>query len=174
MMSIGKELKRWLGNHTDTSHLGAGGVTGLGLVTDDESVMMEDYIKLPKLVREHSGFNVDLNNAIIEALNNEVEDYHHYHNMASAARKGGMPDIGLILDIIANEEHNHHEILEALLPDHEKYESTQTEILEHHGLAAETEMGWLPDEILRQQAARGYGMVKPSEMGHGNTGEPRP
>jgi rubrerythrin len=59
--------------------------------------------------------------------------------MARDAREMGRPDIGLILNIIANEEHNHLKILEALIPK--------------SGLSEE-DFADLPNEIIKQTAMR--------------------
>jgi len=143
-MSMRDSFNNWTGNKQDygsISEMHDGGITGLKLITDDKSVMMDEYIKLPEpgaepiMVIGQSKLFEEIDNA----MHDEGTDQIKYSIMARDAREMGRPDIGLILNIIANEEHNHLKILEALIPK--------------SGLSEE-DFADLPNEIIKQTAMR--------------------
>ena len=109
-MSAWNETKLEFGS---VSYLANEGITGLKMVTDDQSVMMDEYVRLPELNKRANALLIE---DISENIDDELSDYHKYTKQANLARQQGRDDIGLILDIIAREEKNHHEILEALIP----------------------------------------------------------
>lgn len=119
-MSIKQAMQAWNGNPVNTgsvSHMRQeGGITGLKLVTDDESVMMQDYIHLQDISNEDDKSVSNLFQAIQSAQADELGDAKKYAEMARHAAFLGREDIALALGIISREEKNHHEILEALLP----------------------------------------------------------
>ena len=118
-MTMRQALDNWNGNTPEVgavSHLADGGITGLKLTTDDDSVMMQEYIHLQDISDPGNRRITALFDALSVDMKDESADYNKYMAQAQTAEFMGRQDVALALQIIAREEKNHHEILEALIP----------------------------------------------------------
>ena len=142
-MSMRDSFNNWTGNKPDygsISEMHDSNITGLKLITDDESVMMNGYVQLPDAAMAiRRPEEDDLIASINDSTFDEENDEDKYKDMANEARELGRHDIALALDIISHEEHNHLKILEALIPK--------------SGLSEE-DFADLPNEIIKQTAMR--------------------
>lgn len=133
-MSMREHMQEWTGNPDNVgSRTFTGvisvlhqdeGITGLKLVTDDESVMMKGFIKVNNPLTRSTPIEF---NDIVDDMNDEIKDYQKYQEQAARIAIAGRNDIALALEIIAREEKNHYEILKALLLAPELYETPATE-----------------------------------------------